>query len=163
MYTNFVRRCSVLRFQSTAYECINCIQWSWVLSHTYTIYCRVTAYRFHVTAWDMQGISHSHRRSLVQVQSRLLWPPYGIGQAIIFLSCGFFFLSIFLLFSSPILSRRILDIYHTSTHGVVLVRMYDAGLKPAVRGSLKIQDAKYRQKLAICPPSHKVVGLYLRN
>jgi len=28
-----------------------------------------------------------------------LWPPYGIGQAIIFSSCGIFFcLSIFLLF-----------------------------------------------------------------
>jgi len=24
-----------------------------------------------------------------------LWPPYGIGQAIIFLSCGFFLSSIF--------------------------------------------------------------------
>jgi len=35
------------------------------------------------------------------------WPPYGIRQAIIFSSCGFFFL---LLFSSPILSRRRLDV-----------------------------------------------------
>ena len=26
-------------------------------------------------------------------------------------------------FSSPILSRRILDVYHTSTHGVALVRI----------------------------------------
>ena len=37
----------------------------------------------------------------------LLWPPYATGQAIIFLSCGFFCLllsSVF--FSSPILSRR---------------------------------------------------------
>ena len=31
--------------------------------------------------------------------SRLLWPPYVIGQAIIFLSCGFFFfLSFYLSF-----------------------------------------------------------------
>ena len=48
----------------------------------------------------------------------LLWPPYGIGQAIIFLSRGFFFyLLIFCLhFSSPILSRRRLDVciyFHT--------------------------------------------------
>jgi len=43
----------------------------------------------------------------------LLWPPYVIGQAIMVLSCGFFyFLSIF--FSSPNLSRRRLDVYHTS-------------------------------------------------
>jgi len=56
----------------------------------------------------------------------LLWPPYEIGQAIIFLPCGFFlsfFLSIFLLFFSPNLSGRTLDVYHTSTHGVALVRI----------------------------------------
>jgi len=54
----------------------------------------------------------------------LLWPPYVIGQAIIFLPCGFF-LSIFLLFflSSPNLSRRRLDVYHASTHSVALVRI----------------------------------------
>jgi len=54
-----------------------------------------------------------------------LWPPYGIGQAIIFLPCGFFLLSsssIFFL-SSPNLSGRRLDVYHTSTHGVALVRI----------------------------------------
>jgi len=43
---------------------------------------------------------------------------YGNGQAIIFYSCGFFFF-----FSSPILSGRILDVYHTSTHDVALVRI----------------------------------------
>jgi len=40
---------------------------------------------------------------------------------IIFLPCGFFYLSFF--FSSPNLSRRRLDVYHTSTHGVALVRI----------------------------------------
>jgi len=35
------------------------------------------------------------------------------------LPCGFFYL----LFSSPHLSRRRLDVYHTSTHGVALVRI----------------------------------------
>jgi len=34
-----------------------------------------------------------------------------------------FLLSSFYLFSSPILSRRRLDVYHTSTHGVALVRI----------------------------------------
>ena len=55
----------------------------------------------------------------------LLLSPYKIGQTIIFLPCGFFlsfFLSFFL-FSSPNLSRRRLDVCHTSTHGVVLVRI----------------------------------------
>jgi len=43
----------------------------------------------------------------------LLWSPYGIGQTIIFLPCGY--LSFFV-FSSPYLSRRRLDVCHTSTH-----------------------------------------------
>jgi len=49
-----------------------------------------------------------------------------------------------LLFLSIYLSR--LDVYHTLTHGVALVRIKDAGLKPAARISLKTQDAKSRQK-----------------
>jgi len=56
-------------------------------------------------------LSHNHSQ---------LWLPYGIGQAIIFSSCGFFFLSSS---SSPILSRCRLDVYHTSTHGVALMRI----------------------------------------
>jgi len=73
----------------------------------------------------------------------------------------FFLLSFF--FSSPNLSRRRLDVCHTSTYGVALVRIYDAGLKRAARGSLKIQDAKNSPKIAIWAPSHNFVGLYLRN
>jgi len=53
-----------------------------------------------------------------------LWSPYGIGQTIIFSRCSlfFFYLSSFL-FSSPYLSRRRLDVCHTSTRGVALVRI----------------------------------------
>ena len=77
---------------------------------------------------------------------------------------GFLLSSFFLLcFFSPNMSRRRLDVYHTSTHGVALVRIQDAGLKHAARGSLKIQDAKNRQKLAIWAPSHNFVEVYLRN
>jgi len=83
--------------------------------------------------------------------------PDVIGQAIILLPCGCY------IFSSPNLSGRRLDVYHTSTHGVALVRIYNAGLKSAVRGSLEIQDAKLMQKIAICAPSHNFVRLYLRN
>jgi len=75
----------------------------------------------------------------------LLWPPYEIGQAIIFSSCRFFYLSSFF-FSSPNLSRRRSDVYHTSTHGVSLVRIWDVCLKRAARGSLKIQDAKIAKR-----------------
>ena len=51
-----------------------------------------------------------------------LWSPYVIGQTIVFLPCDFYLLSIFC-FSSPNLSGRRLDVYHTSTHGVALVRI----------------------------------------
>jgi len=64
--------------------------------------------------------------ALAHVLFSSLWPPYGIGQAIIFLPCGFFFIylvpsSIF--FSLPNLSCRRMDVCHTSTHGVALVRI----------------------------------------
>ena len=64
----------------------------------------------------------------------------------------FLLFSFFFLFSLPNLSGRRLDVYHTSTHGVALVGIYNAGLKRAARGSLKIQDAKNRQKFAIWAP-----------
>ena len=74
-----------------------------------------------------------------------------------------FFLSSF--FSSPNLSRRGLEVCHTSTHGVALVRISDAGLKPAARGSLKTQDAK---KLPKSPSGHhrttlSAISLQLRH
>ena len=71
--------------------------------------------------------------------------------------------SFFFLFSSPILGRRRLDVYDTSTHDVALVRIWSADVKCAERGSLKIQDAKNRQKCAICAPSHNFLGLNLSN
>ena len=68
----------------------------------------------------------------------------------------FLFLSFF---SSSNLSGRRLDVYHTSTHGVALVRIYNACLKCAARSLLEIQDAK----IAILAPSHNYVGLYLHS
>jgi len=71
---------------------------------------------------------------------------------------------IFYLFFPRLISGR-LDVYHTSTHDVALVRIWNACLKCAARGSLKIQDAKMKQKIAISAPSHKhnFDGLYLCN
>jgi len=71
----------------------------------------------------------------------------------------FLLLYIYLLFPLPNLSRRRLDVWHTSVHDVAVVRIYDAALKRAARGSLKIQDAKKSP----WAPSHKFVGLYLRT
>jgi len=58
--------------------------------------------------------------------------------------CDFYLSSSSSSFSSPNLSGQRLDVYHTSTHGVALERIWNAGLKCATRGSLKIQDAKNR-------------------
>jgi len=93
----------------------------------------------------------------------LLSPPCVSDADIIFLSC--FFLSCsFLLFSSPNFSGRRLNVYHTSTHGVALVRIQNAGLKCAARGSQEMKDhPKNRQKFTIWAPSHKFVRLYLHN
>ena len=49
-----------------------------------------------------------------------LWPPCVADADIIFLPCGFFLL---LFYSSPNLSGRRLDVFHTSTHDVALVRI----------------------------------------
>jgi len=77
------------------------------------------------------------------MQTLYLWLPYVIWQTIIFLPCGFYLSSsFFFYFSSPNLSGRRLDVYHTSTQGVALVRISNACLKCAARVSLKIQDAK---------------------
>jgi len=51
-----------------------------------------------------------------------LWLPCVADADIIFLPCGFFLLlSSAFFYSSPNLSGRRLDVYHTSTHGVALV------------------------------------------
>jgi len=66
------------------------------------------------------------------------------GRTIIFSSCGFFFFSFLSFF--PRLISAVADwmSVHTSTHGVALVRISDAGLKRAARSLLQIQDANNR-------------------
>jgi len=51
-----------------------------------------------------------------------LWPPYVIEQAIYIFILSFV-LSLFFFLSSPNLGRRRLDVYHTCTHRVALVRI----------------------------------------
>ena len=54
----------------------------------------------------------------VKIQEKMI-----MATAIIFLPCGFFYLLSIFFISSPNLSRRRLDVYHTATHGVALVRI----------------------------------------
>jgi len=67
-------------------------------------------------------VDYPHQPTFKKTQTtNLLWSPYVIGPTIISSSCSFFLLSSF--FSSPNLNGRRLDVYHTSTHGVALVRI----------------------------------------
>ena len=58
-------------------------------------------------------------------------------------------------FSTPNISCRRLDVCHTSTHGVALVQISDAGLKRATRGSLEMHNAKKSPK---SPSGHHHTG-----
>ena len=70
-----------------------------------------------------------------------------------------FLSSVYLLFFSlPNLSGRRLDVYHTLTHGVALVQIWNAGLKGAARGSLQMQNRKKSPKIAIWAPSTTLSG-----
>ena len=73
----------------------------------------------------MTGISAASTRGVLVFYNGIVMAAlYGTAQAIMFLPCGFFFfLSFFLFFLAYILSRRRLDVYHTSTHGVALVEI----------------------------------------
>jgi len=73
------------------------------------------------------------------------------------------FLLLLSIFFFPYLISVVANWMHTSTHGVVLVQIQNAGLKYAACGLLEMQDPKNRQKFAIWAPSHNFVGLYLRN
>jgi len=62
----------------------------------------------------------------VLVVPRFLWSPYVTGQNIIFLPCGFYLSSFFLSFFPRLISAVgdwMSNVYHTSTHGVALVRI----------------------------------------
>ena len=70
--------------------------------------------------------------------------------------------SFFFFFSSPNLIRRRLDVCHTSTHGVALVQIQNAGLKCTARGSLQMQDAKNRH-LGTIAQLCRAISLQLRH
>jgi len=69
----------------------------------------------------------------------LLWPPYGIGQAIIFLPCGFFLSSSSSFFSSSNLSGCRLDVYHTMVWPYCEFRMQVWNVLHAARWKCRTQ------------------------
>ena len=72
--------------------------------------------KFGTTYPSILGFALPYRPSNVISKRTYLWPLCVADADIIFLSR-------FYLFSSPNLSGRRLDVYHTSTHGVALVRI----------------------------------------
>ena len=92
-----------------------------------------------------------------------LWPPYAIGQAIIFLTCDFYLLVLLLIsFFFPRLISAVRDwmfipYFHTWCG-------LSANLECMSEMCCTRLAEKYRtQKIAILAPSHKFVGLYLRS
>jgi len=88
----------------------------------------------------------------------LLWSPYGIGQTIIFLPCGFFFLCFL-----PRLISAVGD-----WMSAILPHMVwpCANLGCRCETCCMVHAAHWKcrtQKIAICTPSYNFVGLYLRN
>jgi len=78
------------------------------------------SYYIELSVMRVMRCLHFHPSCFLDTQ--FLWSPYVIGQTIIFSSC-FFFLLLLSFLSSPNLSGRRLDVYHTLAHGVALVRI----------------------------------------
>ena len=129
-----------------------------------------------VTVIEPPNLSHSSLQIVLHccIVTRLI---FSLSLLLLLLSFSFFWCFVaalccghyifcpvsFYLFSSPNLSSRRLDVDHTSTHDVVLVRilMHVWNVLRAARCKYKTQ--KNRQKVAIWAPSHNFVALYLRN
>ena len=145
-----------------------CLLWSFYLFTfcwcKYTMLCYI---------WDIREINENNHFVWYSWECLLVSYQQGIQNALSYIMaslrsrCGHYVFALWFLlssfFSSPNLSRRRLDVYHTSTHGVALVRIYNACLKRAAHGSLKIQHAKNRQKFAIWAPLYNFVGLCVSN
>ena len=84
-----------------------------------------------------------------------------IGQATIFCSCFFFLLDSFFFLACSQQSQIGYRPYFHTWCG--LSAPLECMSECAARGSLKIQDAKSHQKIAIWAPSHNFVRLYLRT
>jgi len=86
----------------------------------------------------------------------LLWPPYVIGQAIIFLPCSFYISSIF--FPRLISASQIGCLPYLCTWCGLSANL---GCRPETC-CMRLTD-NTTQKVAIWTPSHNFVGLYLPN
>ena len=105
--------------------------WTNRQTHSYRAFRFSNILQTYFSANSLRHVSENIQARLVidfVKKLHFLWSPYVIGQTIIFSSC-FFLLSFFLsssssfFYSSPNLSGRRLDVYHTLAHTVALVRI----------------------------------------
>ena len=105
---SILRIIGVLRQKSKYVRLNNCESFV-----TFFIHCNLLKVNILVLHMPIGNVDETTSRT------HWLWSPYIIGQTIIFLPCSFYILSSsFFFYSSPNLSGRRLDVYHTSTHGV---------------------------------------------
>ena len=96
----------------------------------------------------------------------LLWSPYGMGQTTIFLPCGFFFLSFFLLsFLSPNLSGWRSDAYNLPYFHTWCGFSANLGCRSETCCTRLAENAgrKKSPKIAICAPSYNLSGYIFRT
>ena len=86
-------------------------------------YCRLSMHEYDNSSENITAHLTNQVVLLPPRFVRSLWPPCVIGGPLYFCPVvSFYLLSIFF-FSSPNLSGQRFDVYHTSTHGVALVRI----------------------------------------
>jgi len=93
---------------------------TYLLRHLLT-YVQPRTHTEHTVAWKPAIISRCNI-SLILSKHFIYGLPYVIGQTIYIFILSFV-LSFFFFFSSPNLSHRRVDLHHTCTHGVALVRI----------------------------------------
>jgi len=99
---------------------------------------------------------------LMRLYVVMAWPPYVIGQAIIFLSCGFFFLLSSSFF--PRLISAVGDWMSTILpHMVYLSANLGCRSETYCTRLAENTERKNSPKFTICGPSYNFVGLYLHN
>jgi len=96
-----------------------------------------------------------------------LWPPYGIGQAIVYFVLWFLLSSSFFFFSSPILSGWRLDVYRTSTQWCGLSANFECRSEMCCTRHAGIterkNDAKNRHLRTIAPQFCRAASSQLKH
>ena len=156
---------------SGTYFRTRCTRFKRINSDTFITNCRTLTGLTLVDVWTVvgcrqtavQAVLHSTFLTalvLLDLSSAFCDRPMEQGRPLYFCPVSFFFLSFFPHLSDCRIILQIGCLYRTSIHGVALVRIQNAGLRCAARGSLKIQDAK---NLGTIPQLCQAISSQLRH